>query len=299
MPSVLSRQSSLEVPVKHKGIALRGVLVGGLLAVMASAQALAGSPATGTQPSVHTPQEAANYAVKVAVAAEIETALGAARSSLKSPVQAMPCPNGCDAGGSYPYSWSLEVRARQQYRSYWCGPAAGQIVINWSRGIIIQDQSKAAAESLAVNYKKQSTIAGWMGTTSTDGTWGGSLASALNRSDAVLKPVSYWIYSWAPSGTLSQFMSKVLADVYAFEMPLVLPVVVHKPGSAYFLSSWPTANDAHHYVVISGYQGTSSTTSVLTFKDSSGTYGGGTGTYTDTAETMWKANSFNNGYVVW
>jgi hypothetical protein len=145
---------------------------------------------------VLTPTQAANFALKEATVAEIAAALagGGGRGS-DGGITTQAAEDPWDP----PVRAGVDARARQQAKWFWCGPAAGQVVINWSRGYFFDNLN---GENASTNWRKQSTLAGWMGTNDQTGTWGGSLAAALNRSDAVLKPVSTWVYSYRDTGTL-------------------------------------------------------------------------------------------------
>src|SRR5207244_5533506 len=191
----------------------------------------------------------------------------------------------------------------QQINYYYCGPAAGQVVINWSRGIVVFNRTRAGAEDTTINWRKQSTIGAWMKTTA-DGTGGANIAAALNRSDAVLKPVPDWIYMYDDSGTRTNFHSIVVTDVATYGMPVVLATAPHQADAgANYLTSWPDVYDgAHHWVTIRGYTGLpgSSAPPTMSYNDSSGGFGGSTGTFTDYVSVLWQVNDWNQGgHLVW
>jgi hypothetical protein len=206
----------------------------------------------------------------------------------------------CDSGPAT--SKLLATRARQQITGYNCGPAAGQVVVNWSRGYIYAGTDATDAEDSSINWKKQSTIASYMGTT-TSGTGGAALAAGLNNPNAVLKPVSNWVYSYVDTGSKQTFHNRVVTDIWDFGMPIVLATAPHQSGAgANYLASWPTVHhDAHHWITIRGYNGLyGSSSPTMNYQDSSAGYGGGTGSYSDLVSVLWQVNDWNQGgHMVW
>jgi hypothetical protein len=193
----------------------------------------------------------------------------------------------------------LDVRARRQSTNYWCGPASGQVVINHSRGVVFDSKD---GDSAATNFKTQGTIASWMKTTQSTGTLGGNLAAALNRPDAVLKPVPDWTYLYAKNGDGADMHGKVVADVHLYGMPLVIAVKPHKDSAEFFLPSWPReAPGAKHWVVIYGYDGLWDGTAGpdLYYAESAGNGTKNPGLYEVDSLTMWKVNQYNASTIVW
>jgi hypothetical protein len=256
-----------------------------------------GAPEVDTEDSVLTAEEAANFARKEAAAAEMEAVLLGSSPSAGRATTYVVCPDGCGGTGTAPPVHKvLDVRPRQQYKWYWCGPAAGQVVVNWSRGYFFD---ALGGETLLTNFKKQSTLASWMGTNDDSGTWGSALAAALNRVDAVLKPFATWLYAYKDSGSLLELHTKIVTDVGQYGMPLVIGVAPHLPGVKYFLTSWKNTTNAHHYIVLTGYNGLIPSTALITYVDSSKGFNGGTGRYEDPFVTIWNVNDDNQGKVIW
>jgi Peptidase_C39 like family len=265
-----------------------------------------GAPANDTQDSVFTPEDAAKYAQKVAAAATVEDYLLASATSGGSTTAskgsgATPyiiCPDGCGGtGDAPPVEKVLATKPRQQSTWYWCGPASGQVVINWSRGYT---SSSLDGDSSTSNYKKQSTLASLMGTNSTSGTGGAALATTLNRDDTVDPPTADWIYSYVDSGTMLDLHTKIVTDVAEYGMPLVAGVAPHVSGSPYALSSWGNySGNAHHYIVLSGYSGLIPSSALITYDDSSKGYSGGTGKFEDPMTTIWNVNKNNKAKIIW
>jgi hypothetical protein len=271
-----------------------------------------------------TPAQAAFEGSKLAYIADLRAYTpddAAATASRDHPVSYMLCTTECGGDGSesdpdVPAEGSasssgttgfippstrdvLNVRARRQSTNYWCGPASGQVVINYSRGYIYDSLN---GDSSATNWRTQATIANWMKTSQSTGTLGGNLAAALNRPDAVLKPVPEWTYLYAKNTDGADMHGKVVADVHLFSMPLVIAVKPHKDNAEYYLPSWPReAIGAKHWVVIYGYDGLWDGTNdpTLYYAESAGNGNRNPGLYSVSSLTMWKVNQYNAATIVW
>jgi hypothetical protein len=283
-----------------------------------------GQPDDDSKLSVLTPEQAAFVERKLALAAQIGTAGrgpaqsiagGAATIACEfdpcepapppptrppSPPPATPTPTVPPSPPVPPTAKTLATRARQQNNYYFCGPASGQVVINWSRGIINGNND---GEDATTNWRRQSKVAEWMGTT-TAGTGGANLASGLNNPNAVLKPTSDWIYIYADNGTTQALYQKIVTDIALYAMPLVLATAPHISGAGvYYLESWPkVAAGAHHWIVLRGYDGAWGNPSAISIKyqDSSAGYGGATGAFDDSLAVIWQVSKWNQGgHVVW
>lgn len=279
-------------------VAVAALAPGSVLAGEGDAQDRGGAPEVDTQDSILTPEQAAQYALKLERAADIAAALqGSGRGGGgKGKPGSGPSPYIAEPVWDPDEAHALDTRPRQQAKWFWCGPAAAQVVINWSRGYFF---SNLNGENATTNWRKQSTLAAWMGTNEQTGTWGGTLASTLNRSDAVLKPTSSWVYSYAQAGTRAEFFGKVVTDIWSYEMPIVAGTAPHLPGADDWLVSWPNVTNAHHYVVVSGYDGLDHASAKVVYDDSAGGYNGGTGKFQNSYVTMWKVIQANQGRVIW
>ena len=264
-----------------------------------------GQPDGDDELSVLTPAQAAFMQLKLDMAAAIPQvgAAGTKGTALRTPTIACEF-DPCDDPGPWPAegppaSKVLLTKARQQINNYFCGPASGQVVINWSRGIISGNND---GQDPTTNWRKQSKIAEWMNTT-TAGTGGANLAAGLNHPNAVLKPAPEWIYSYADTGSPQKFHNKVVTDIAGWNMPLILATAPHLSGAGqYFLESWPNvAPGAHHWIVIRGYDGLwGGPDPIIRYQDSSAGFGGGTGAYDDFSSVMWQVNDWNQGgHIVW
>jgi hypothetical protein len=265
-----------------------------------------GQPDDDTQLSVLTPAQEAFMQLKLDMAAAIAPVGQPGAKASKSRTATVACEfDPCDdpgpwpADGPPPDSKTLLTKARQQNNNYFCGPASGQVVINWSRGIIDGNND---GEDATTNWRKQSKIAEWMRTT-TAGTGGANLAAGLNHPNAVLKPIPEWVYSYANTGSPKEFHNKVVTDIATFGMPLVLATAPHIHNAGVnFLESWPKEYPgAHHWIVIRGYDGLwGSPSPTIKYQDSSARYGGGTGAYADLSSVLWQVNEWNQGgNIVW
>lgn len=306
-------REQLNPPVARRGLAILITLAA--LATLSASPALArgpheasGQPENDTYIPLRTPAEAAFENAKLDIAEGVrQFAAGTVRRDAGSDLAApdSTCVSECGGGGGGggttgpALSAVLEARARHQSTVFWCGPASGQVVINFSRGYVF---SALNGDSTTTNWKSQDTIAGWMKTTESSGTLGSNLAAALNRPDAVLKPVPDWSYLYATNTDGPDMHSKIITDVWKFAMPLVIAVKPHKSGAEYWLPSWPKeAGNAKHWVTIYGYDGLWDGTDgpTVSYTESAGNGAKGPGPYVVGSLTMWKVNQYNASTIVW
>jgi hypothetical protein len=264
-----------------------------------------GEPDNDTRLSVLTAAEAAFVEAKLAMAARISGSGGTTKRG-GTPAPMFACElDPCEGDPTWPppggpsAAKTLATRPRQQINYYFCGPASGQVVINWTRGYT---STSTNGEDLSTNWRRQSKIAEWMKTT-TAGTGGANLAVGLNNSNGVVKPTPDWLYVYADNGTKSAFYDKVITDIDGFGMPLVLATAPHlmNAGSNY-LESWPKVVDgAHHWIVLRGYDGLpGSASQIVKYQDSSGGFGGSTGSFDDSLSVVYNVSKANQGgHVVW
>ena len=269
-----------------------------------------GEPGDDVRLSVLTPAQQAFMTRKLAMAAAVGAGTSTATRSVRTaspmyacefdPCEGTPPPPLPPPPPPAPSAKTLATKARQQNNYYFCGPASGQVVINWSRGLT---STSTSGEDTTTNWRRQSKIAEWMGTT-TAGTGGASLAAGLNNTNAVLKPTADWVYAYADIGTMQDLYGKIVTDVATYGMPLVLATVPHGSNAGVnFLESWPSAYPgAHHWIVLRGYDGVwGGTTPILVkYQDSSGGFGGTTGSFDDSLSVIWQVSKWNQGgHVVW
>lgn len=264
-----------------------------------------GEPDNDTQLSVLTPAQAAFVQGKLAMAA----AIAPSSSTKRAPGGVAPmyaCEfDPCEGDPTWPplggpsSAKTLNAKARKQNNYYFCGPASGQVVINWTRGYT---STSTDGEDLSTNWRRQSKIATWMSTT-TSGTGGANLATGLNNPNGTLKPTADWAYVYADNGTMHQLDDKIVTDIDAFAMPLVLATAPHITNAGVnYLESWPKEYPgAHHWIVLRGYDGLWGDASIIIkYLDSSGGFGGATGAFDDSLSVMYQVSKANQGgHVVW
>lgn len=206
----------------------------------------------------------------------------------------VPCPNPNSCQPTTPSTATLATYARQQANSYFCGPASGQVIVNNSWGYFY---SSTSGTTTSTNKFTQATLASRMSTT-TNGTSGANYASGLNGS---AKLPSGFAYYFTATGTASQLHDKVITDIWGYKMGLALGVKPHDPGATYWLTSWPSAVTAWHWINLRGYRGffDGTRSATLYYNDSSGGYGGSTGSYSDPTIDIHYVNARNSGNVVW
>ncbi|MGZ8801777.1 MAG: hypothetical protein ACXWZL_03920 [Mycobacterium sp.] len=322
-------RNQLNPPAARRGLATLIAVMA--LAMMSTSPTLArrpngssGQPEGDTYIPPRTPAEAAFERVKLDIAAAVRhfaapAAQRQTRSDLAAP--ASVCVSDCGGGGGGgggigggtgggdsggtsgttgpAQTVILEARARRQSTAFWCGPASGQVVINYSRGYVFPNLT---GDSSTTNWKTQATIAGWMKTTESSGTLGGNLAAALNRPDAVLKPVPDWSYLYATNADGADMHAKIVTDIGKYAMPLVIAVKPHAVDADYYLPSWPKElPGAKHWITIYGYDGFWDGTDdpQVYYTESAGNGGKSPGPYNVGSLTMWKVNQYNAKTIVW
>jgi hypothetical protein len=281
--------------VKHPKVVGPAVLLGLSIALVLPTAVSAAEPESG----------AVSGQLDVDRTTTTKTTEQQSRANAKAQLAAQVAAYQPDGGGAFamnrysgpPPMRILATNFRQQKTSYWCGPASAQVAINLSRGYFF---AQKGGENPDTNYRLQSEIAAWAGTTASNGTSGANLESALNRPKAVLKPSPDWIYIFAHTGDLDAFHNKVVTDVAAAGMPLISLVRPNEPGKDYRLSSWQGSPiHAGHWIVLRGYGGLNASTATIYYNDSSEGYQGGTGAYADTALTMWKVSHYHSDMIIW
>lgn len=185
-------------------------------------------------------------------------------------------PPGCYAPQAY-----LSVAARDQTKSYYCGPATGQVISNYSWAVA------ASADKYT-----QAMIAGWMKTELNRGTSAPELEAGLElgtqgspRRAAGWNWVVLDVFDRDRDGhTGDELHGYVRSNVSNAKMPLAIPVKPHDPKSHYYLVSWPRAVvSVGHWIAAYGWYGhfTGTTFARIYYTDSSRDEGGSTGKFWD------------------
>ena len=237
-----------------------------------------------------TPAEQAASDGKVAAARSFVAKLRAAGFGLASLSCAVPNTAPAEASARSPLTGSvtngpcgipsgyLSVTARQQEKSYYCGPAVGQVITNY-----------AWAMASGSNKYSQTTIAGWMKTDLNGMTNAPELAAGLQRATASA-PRTPGNFSWATTdlrdldrngSTADELQDYVVSAVSSWKMPLAFAVKPHDKDSGHNLSSWPkVVSSPGHWIAAYGWYGFGGISySRIHYADSSKNYGGGTGKY--------------------
>lgn len=193
------------------------------------------------------------------------------------------CP--CGDPGPYPYQATAGTVAHQQETDIYCGPASTQTVELYTRGI--QDS--------------QPDIAAYQHTDIDGSTYVWRERDGLNHFVAL--PANF-VYLYVQPVDGDDWYLMVQEDIGYYGMPQVASTAPHDPGALHWLPSWPNAITAGHYVVVNGYVSNSYSTGSVSYNDSSGGFGGGTGTYSTSTGVMWytitKGNAQHDpGWVIW
>ena len=207
-----------------------------------------------------------------------------------------PClPDGRGNQICYPLYGTLLTHYRHQANSYFCGPAAVQVVSNYSWG------------TGTTNKYTQSYISTtWTHTSSDTGTSISRERIGLNGASVL--PSNFLYEEYQLSGTqVSAGVSwndKLIFDIDSWEMPQVENVAPHNPGWTYYLSSWPNAATASHYIVADGWDTIwdghySSSGASAAYDDGSANYGGSDGHFWDPARTVFYTIWNDNKYIIW
>jgi hypothetical protein len=281
----------------------------------------AGDPETivtggGDDPGIAVVESAADRAItdwKLAEAARLRAAARAAlgdsalrpgsrrepgRQGPQPAYLAPPC-SDCPPSG-----YLLESFARQQNTWYFCGPATAQVIVNRTRGFYFTDQD---GQDTASNYRKQSAIASTMGT-DTDGSTAWMVKRGLNQYadlGASGRTVEFTVLDGISSG--SDFGWAMVLATYYLERGAAVPVQM--TYSSQHLASWTSSTwwSSHkstvvrHWISIYGYSGFWDGTygPQLFLTDSSGGYGGRTGSFQNATRLVYNLNQANSRRIVY
>lgn len=203
-------------------------------------------------------------------------------------------PNGIDATcrngtcGTILPTWF-----RHQAKSYYCGPAAVQVISNhaWRYG------------SSGNKYSQQYISDTWTHTDADGFTYVWRERLGLNGSTSGRYP---WPFAEEYVSSGAEWHNYVVVDATDWAMPTVAGVAPHDPNFGYYLTSWPSAIAAGHYIVTRGwlYVWDNTRTPIVYYNDGSAGYGGSDGQYSDPAydiyQTIKKANPQHaEGWIIW
>lgn len=193
----------------------------------------------------------------------------------------------------------LAVSPRQQVKWYYCGPATVQQVINFTRGIVTDD-------NLVNAFTQQQISDRWLKTDANGGT--SPFAERVGMNGGSRLPSGFG-YAEVQVVSGADWHSKVITDVTGWDMPLTAVVAPHDVNYAYFLSSWANGSPVNtgHWIVIRGYYGKWDGTRgpLVYYTDSSGHLGGSTGRFYDPSYDVYKTLTKTNAvhtqgkWIVW
>ncbi|HEX2221775.1 MAG TPA: hypothetical protein VHK06_04555 [Candidatus Limnocylindria bacterium] len=191
-----------------------------------------------------------------------------------------------------PSKWVLgNINPRQQEKWYWCGPAVGQVMSNYTWGM-----------GASANKYSQSQIASWMRTEINGQTFLGDFIYGVNR--ATRRP-SNFVYMQKHAPSFSNWHNTIIAGVYSWRLPLAAGVNPHAIGSSVWIISWPQEKNAAHYIELHGYEGYASTANGsrwVYYSDTAGPYaaaGMRAGNFKDISYDVYRTMMMNTGDMVY
>lgn len=193
----------------------------------------------------------------------------------------------------------LTVEARDQSRGYYCGPAVGQVISNYTW-----------AMKQGANKHTQDRIAGWMRTNVNGGTSAPSLEDGLELSTqgSPRRPAGWdWVVLDVrdrdrDGHTGDELQGYVRSNVSSARMPLAIPIKPHDPGSGFSLVSWPRpVVSVGHWIAAYGWYGnyTGTTFARVYYTDSSRDEGGSTGKFWDPTRDIAALIAEHTRRIVW
>jgi hypothetical protein len=207
--------------------------------------------------------------------------------------------DGATTEGCYVPQAYLAVYARDQTKSYYCGPAVGQVIANYSWAV-----------SSSANKYSQTKLAEWMRTDINGYTNADELIYGLEKGTAgsPRRPANWaWVITHLrdlnSNGTTGdELQALVRSNVSNSKMPLAVPVKPHSPYSDYNLSSWPNpVNSPGHWIAVYGWYSawTGTDFARVYFTDSSKDEGGSTGKYWNSTRSMAALIGEHTQRLVW
>lgn len=194
----------------------------------------------------------------------------------------------CNFDPCEPASRSLTVYARQQTKSYFCGPAVVQVVSNYSWG-------KTGSND---KYTQQHISDSWTHTDANGQTYLGDEVSGMNAASA--RPANFaYMQLHAPS--YDGWHGTIIQDVYWWQMPLAAGVIPWKSDGAYHLVSWKKVSNGGHDIELHGYVGrVGDATRYVWFSDVAGTYADSiAANYEQSSYAVYQTMMYNNKNMIW
>jgi hypothetical protein len=193
----------------------------------------------------------------------------------------------------------LAVEARDQTKAFYCGPATGQVISNYSWAV-----------ASGANKYTQAKIAGWMQTDINGSTSAPLLEDGLElgTKGSPRRPAGWdWVVldvrdRDADGHTGDELQGYVRSNVSSSKMPLAIPVKPHDPNSGYYLVSWPKpVASVGHWIAAYGWYGnyTGTTFARIYYTDSSKDEGGSTGKFWDPTRDIAALIREHTRRIVW
>lgn len=187
-----------------------------------------------------------------------------------------------------------------------------QVVSNYTRGYTSSSTCGGDGCPAGTNAFNQHTISStWTKTDLHGQTYVSDLVAGLNG--ASIEPAGF-IYVWWTNMSWSQFHNAIKTDTWTWGMPLAARVDPRHTGSNYYLTSWAgePPGDYGHYITLRGYSGSSQSTALAYYNDSSGGHdehdtsigvAGSTGAFSNLSNTVFQTmvNHTTSGsyYLIW
>jgi hypothetical protein len=193
----------------------------------------------------------------------------------------------------------ISVEARDQTKAFYCGPATGQVIANYSW-----------AMGAGLNKYTQAQIASWMQTDLNGGTSAPYLEDGLERATqgSPRRPAGWdWVVIDVrdrdnDGHTGDELQGYVRSNISGSRMPLAIPVKPHDPNSGFYLISWPRAVvSVGHWIAAYGWVGnyTGTTSARIYYTDSSKDEGGSTGKFWDPTRDIAALIQEHTRRIVW
>jgi hypothetical protein len=193
----------------------------------------------------------------------------------------------------------ISVEARDQTKAFYCGPATGQVIANYSW-----------AMGAGLNKYTQAQIASWMQTDLNGGTSAPYLEDGLERATqgSPRRPAGWdWVVIDVrdrdnDGHTGDELQGYVRSNISGSRMPLAIPVKPHDPNSGFYLISWPRAVvSVGHWIDAYGWVGnyTGTTSARIYYTDSSKDEGGSTGKFWDPTRDIAALIQEHTRRIVW
>jgi hypothetical protein len=281
--------------------AIGGLMLTTTLAAPASAAKPIRPPTQPQEERPLTPEEQAAADRRIAASDAYLRSVDGQGRDLVTLACVTPTSGGTDAGTkacTVPQGF-ISVEARDQTKAFYCGPATGQVIANYSW-----------AMGAGLNKYTQAQIASWMQTDLNGGTSAPYLEDGLERATqgSPRRPAGWdWVVIDVrdrdnDGHTGDELQGYVRSNISGSRMPLAIPVKPHDPNSGFYLISWPRAVvSVGHWIAAYGWVGnyTGTTSARIYYTDSSKDEGGSTGKFWDPTRDIAALIQEHTRRIVW